>query len=95
MDKNQLLQAFSQFLDQMGHDGFNEDYYGEDPTLADGNLPIWSQLDASVPDESKGPIHSRNSLFKVLEESAPFEIDTYGMPRDDAAAEFMIATGMI
>lgn len=94
MDKAQLLSAFSQFLDTMGGQ-LNDDHYGEEDTGFDGRLPIWSEMDAAVPDVSMGPIHSRESLFKKLQEAAPTQQNAYGMPQDDQAAEMMIATGMI
>lgn len=94
MDKNQLLQAFSQFLDTMGAD-LSGDVYGEEMDMGSGRLPIWAELDTAVPDVSMGPIHSRESLFKKMQEEAPIEMDMYGMPRDDQAAEFLLATGMM
>lgn len=94
MDKNQLLSAFSQFLDTMGGQ-LNDDHYGEEEDMGSGRLPIWSEMDAAVPDVSMGPIHSRESLFKKLQETAPMQQNAYGMPVDDQAAEMMIATGMM
>jgi len=94
MDKNKMLEMFSQFLDTMGG-GLDEDYYGEDEMMQNDQLPIWSQMDASVPSVSMGPIHSRESLFTKMQEARPTQFDAYGMPQDDQAAEMMLATGMV
>ncbi len=64
MDKQSILDAVSQALDAMGMDP-GSDPMGEDPTMNNGQLPIWNSLNVTVPGTApRGPIaSSKDSLF--------------------------------
>lgn len=98
MDKNAILQAVSQALDAMGISS-GEDDYGEDQSVSTpNNVPIWSQLDVNVPDQGRGPIHSKSSLFGPVgnyRDTQPMATNTYGMPVDDQSDAMMSAMGMV
>ncbi len=99
IDKNAILQAISQALDAMGVSGGGDDEFNEDQSVSGpNNVPIWSQLDVSVPDEGRGPIHSKSALFGPVgnyRDTQPMATNMYGMPQDDDSAEMMTAMGMV
>jgi hypothetical protein len=96
MDKAKLLEVISQALDGMGMDDGMTDMYDESGLLPNNEVPVWSKLDVSVDDEGRGPIHSKDSLFKALQQiGKPVQIDAYGMPYDDDQEELMLASGMV
>ncbi len=96
-NKQQILDAISQALDAMGMDGGMGDMYGEEMGVGDDNrVPIWAELDVSVDDAGRGPIHSKEALFGAKKMRQPFQqTDQYGMPMDDQGAEMMTALGMV
>ena len=98
MHKRQaILDAVSQALDAMGVDAdMDADDYGENMEVAGENtVPIWSQLEVGVEDAGRGPIHDKSALFKGLQMSKPPQLDNYGMPVDDEAAEMSVAMGLV
>lgn len=100
MNKQQLLDAFSQFIDQMGMEKIGGDEFDEDGLTAQGQVPLWSQMDASLLGEGTGPIHSKESFIKRMRADAAqqgqmAQLDAYGMPRDDQAEEMMMNLGML
>lgn len=93
-NKSQMVEAFSRFLDQMGMEGMETDEYGENPAIDGGRLPVWAELDASMLGQGMGPLHSKESLFK-MDDQIPMQMDQYGMPQGSDQEEMMIAMGMI
>jgi hypothetical protein len=70
-----------------------DDMYGEEDSVADG-VPIWSALDAGTLGSTKGPIHDKSALQKVMQAEAP-ATDAYGMPVAGDQEEMMSALGLV
>jgi hypothetical protein len=90
--KQKILDAVAQALDAVGMDT-GGDEYGE---LAETNsVPIWSQIDVSVPDAGRGPIHDKSALFNAAKEARAIQTDAYGMPLPGEHEFGMTALGMV
>lgn len=94
-NKEAILAAVAAALDGMGMDGGEMDEYGEGEEVGPNEVPIWSKLDVSVNDEGRGPIHSKESIFKKLMAQQPRTVDAYGMPAAGDQEEMMMATGLV
>lgn len=95
MDKNSILQAISQALD---HLGISENYDEFDETGGIGpanEVPIWSKLSAGELGQGAGPIHDKSALMAAKQAPEASQVDAYGMPVDDEAAEMMSAMGLV
>lgn len=97
--KQEIIQAISQVLDQMGVGGDGGDVFDEGGMTSANEVPVWAKLNVNVADEGRGPIHDKGALFGGKQYTKPPEVgnyvDTYGMPYDDQAAEMMTAMGMV
>lgn len=94
--KQAILDAVSQALDAMGVSSGDMDFYDESEEMTGENkVPIWRELEVSVNDQGRGPIHNKADLFKGIDMSKPPQVDNYGMPVDDQGAEMMTALGMV
>lgn len=96
-NKQMILDAISQALDAMGISGDvdTDDVYDENGMMPQNQVPVWSQLDASMLGQGNGPIHSKDSLMKGIQMSKPPQVDNYGMPASGDQEEMMTAMGLV
>ncbi len=99
VDKNSILQAVSQALDAMGMTDQGGDEYDENGSMGGSSpnqVPVWSQLQAGVPDSQRGPIHDKTAAFAGMDRtSKPPQVDNFGLPIEDDQSEMMSALGLV
>ncbi len=70
--------------------GVDDDPYGEGQ---ENPVPVWGNLDVSIPETKRGPLISKESLF--VPKPAPRPTNPYGMPMPGQEDDDLFASGML